>query len=80
MTPGAAQSPRAAAQTDPGHLPEVCPALDRREAVQENQGHRGEVWGPRRRRGSAAEEAPGEKGQDQQLGKAKLPKSQNHLT
>lgn len=53
----------------------MCPALDRREAVQENQGHRGEVWGPWGNRRSPAEEASGEEGQDQQLGKIKISKS-----
>lgn len=74
MAPGAAQSARASAQTDPGHVPEVCPAPDRRETVQENQGHRGEVWGSWRGRRGPAEEASGEEGQDQQLGKIKFSK------
>lgn len=80
MPPGAAQSPRAATQTDPGHLPEVCPALDRREAVWENQGHCGEVWGPWRCRRSPAEEASGEERQDQQLGKINILKTQEIIS
>ena len=62
MTSAAAEGPRAAAQTNPRHLLEVCPTPGEGGAVQENQGHRGEVRRCGRRRRGPPEEAVREEG------------------
>lgn len=70
LTSGAAQGSRAAPETDPRHVLEVCPAPGAQGPVPENKGHGGEVRGSWRSWRDSPEEASGEEGPKGQLGKS----------